>query len=239
MRAMKQLSDYFPIDSDGLFTSFINPVWVVELPDSEELDRYFILNYGDRLGNKLLEFYADSEDGTVKGDKLAALASMIYNINSKKWEHLFKVYMVEYNPIENTDFVETISENTVNERTGNTTTQSNGTATTEGSGTNTGNNSGAGNVFGFNSSEAVGDTTTTGSNEDTTQTQSTTESHGDSEDNSTINDHGTHSSTHIKHGNIGVTSNVELMEGEVKFWEWSFVDNICKDICNVIALSIY
>lgn len=239
MRTMKQLIDYFPIDQDGLFSAFQNPVWVVELPDSAELDTYFMLNYGERLGSKIVDYYADASDGTVKGDKLTALANMIYTLNSKKWEHLFKVYMVEYNPIENTDFVETINDTTVNNRTGNSTSNSSGSATTNGTGTNTGNNSGSGNVFGFNSAAAVGDTTTTGNNTDTTTTNSTTTSTGNNTDSSTSTDSGTHTSTHIKHGNIGITSNVELMTGEVNFWKWSFIDDICKDICNVIALSIF
>lgn len=239
MRSMKQLSDYFPIDKDGLFTAFQNPVWVVEFPDSEELDTYFMLNYGERLGNKLVEFYADATDGTVKGDKLTALAKMVYNLNSKKWEHLFKVYQAEYNPIENTDFVETINDNTITDKTGNNSTVSNGTAQTNGSGTNTGNNTANNNVYGFNSASAVGDSQTSGNNTDTTSTSSQTISHGDSVDNSHLFGNDVHTSTHKKHGNIGVTSTVELMEGEVAFWRWSFIDDICKDICNVIALSIY
>ena len=34
----------------------------------------------------------------------------------------------------------------------------------------------------------------------------------------------------------------ELTDGasyEVEFWKWSFIDQVCKDICDIIALSIY
>ena len=56
---LKKISDYFPITSDGIFTAFINPVWAIPFPDTQELDQYFILRYGDRIGNKMLDFYAE------------------------------------------------------------------------------------------------------------------------------------------------------------------------------------
>ena len=236
---MKKLSDYLPITSDGLFTSFINPVWAVPFPDTEELDRYFILRYGDRIGSKMCEFYADSTDGTIKGDKLTALASMVYNINSRKWEHLYGVYKADYNPIENTDFVETITDINGNTRTLNGVTTSGGTATTVSTGNSTDSNNNDNNVFGFNSVNAVGDNQSIGSGSSNTSANSTTTSSGNTTDNSTITDNGTHDSEHRKHGNIGVTSTVQLMEGEVEFWKWSFIDQVCKDICDIIALSIY
>ena len=236
---MKKLSDYLPITSDGLFTTFINPVWAVPFPDTEELDRYFILRYGDRIGSKMCEFYADSTDGTIKGEKLTALASMVYNINSRKWEHLYGVYNADYNPIENTDFVETINEKTDITRTDNGTTTNSGTTTSTTNGTTTGSNQGANNVYGFNSVTDVGNSTNNGTNSDTVNSTTTTTNNDTSTGNSTSTDKNDHASEHRKHGNIGVTSTVQLMEGEVEFWKWSFIDQVCKDICDIIALSIY
>lgn len=236
---MKKLSDYLPITEEGLFTSFINPVWAVPFPDTEELDRYFILRYGDRIGSKVCEFYADSEDGTIKGDKLSALSSMIYNVNARKWEHLFGVYSAEYNPIENTDFIETINEKTDNRKTDTGTTTNSASSTSTSNGTTTGSNSGANDVYGFNSAAAVGNTTNTGSSTDTVDTTATTTNSDTTTGTNTTTDANTHESEHRKHGNIGVTSTVQLMEGEVAFWKWSFIDQVCKDICDIIALSIY
>lgn len=239
MKIMKQLDDYLPIGSEGLFTSFVNPIWVVDFPDTEELDIYFILNYGERIGSKLIDYYADETDGTVKGENLFALAKMVYNLNAKKWEHLYGVYKSQYNPIENTDFIETISDTTTNNRVGNSQSHNNGTSTTTGSGTVTGSNSNDTGVYGFNSASAVGERTAAGSNTDTTSTTSTTTSANDNTDTDTVNDLGTHKSEHRKHGNIGVTENVTMLEHEVDFWKWSFIDDVCKDICKIIALSIY
>jgi hypothetical protein len=294
---LKKLIDYLPDMTDGLFTAFNNPVWAKEFQDSEELDTYFYLRYGDRIGNKLIAKFAD-EDGVVDTKK-QQLAKMVYNINAKKWEHLFNVYLAEYNPIENTDFIETITDtdsntrivdtensNTrvvdgaisnsrvidndiTNSRVIDTDTTSSGTATTESSGESSGENETENNKFGFNSVSAVGDTTSSGSDSNSTSASSeTTTSGSTSEDSlitdtgtndstitdngtedstitdngsedSTITDNGLHTSEHRKHGNIGVTTNTTMLTEEVKFWKWSFIDSVCADICDIIALSIY
>ena len=254
---MKTIKEYFPITSTGLFSAFNNPVWSVAFQDSEELDIYFYLRFGDRIGNKLLEAYVD--DSGVIDTKKNKLAKLIYDINFKKWEHLFGVYSAEYNPIENTDFIETITETNGNTRSidsesGNqriidTDTLSSGNASTTSAATSTGSNSGASNVFAFDSTNAVGEGTTSGSDSNTTNATTTTTSSSNSSEDSTIResgteestiiDNGTHTSEHRKHGNIGVLENQSMLQSEVDFWKWSFIDSVCKDICDLIALSIY
>ena len=236
---MKKLSDYLPMTGDGLFTAFNNPVWATAFQNSTELDTYFYLRYGDRIGNKLIDNYADEVTGIVDSTNLIHLASLVYSINSKKWEHLYKVYNADYNPIENTDFIETITDTNSNTKVIDSDGTSSGTATTNSNATNTGSTSGANNVFGFNSTNAVGDSTSSGSNTDQTYANSSTTTSGSTTDDSTITDNGTHTSEHRKHGNIGVTENVTMLEHEVEFWKWSFIDQVCKDICDIIALSIY
>lgn len=255
---MKTLNEYFDLSSDGLFSAFNNPIWVNSFQDASELDLYLYMRYGDRIGNKFLDKFIDS-DGEVKGENLIKLANLIYSINAKKWEHLYNAYTAEYNPIENTDFIETITETNGNTRVVDTDSSntrvldsegtSSGTASTTSSATSNGSNSGANNKFGFNSSTAVGDTTSSGTDSNTTTSTTTTTSSGSTTEDSTttdtgtedttITDNGNHTSEHRKHGNIGVTENVTMLEHEVEFWKWSFIDSICKDICDVIALSIY
>ena len=318
---IKTIKEYIPITSStGIFGSFIKPVWAAVLPDSKELDDYFILRYGDRIGNKLIDHYSDSTSGLVTGEQLQALSNMIYDMNDKRWNHLFNAYMCEYNPLENTDFVETIDESNGNVRTidtengntrtlnttsgntrtlnttsGNTRTTnmstsntnivdgettSTATSSVDSSGSSSGSNSVNNNVYGFNSISAVGDTTQSGSDSNTTSgstdstttggstndvtttdrgTESGTVTDSGSEggtitdsgteggsitdsgtEDGTITDNGTHVSEHRKHGNIGVTTNVTMLREHVDFWwKWSFVDYICQDICDIIALSIY
>ena len=236
---MKKLIDYFPITSDGLFTAFVNPVWAVAFPDTAELDTYFMFKYGERLGYSKLDMFADSEDGTIKGDKLDKLAAMILNIKGRGWEQLYKVYTAEYDPLNNTDFKETYSEKTDNLRDIDSVGTNTGNGITNSTATNTGANSGANNVFGFNSASAVGDSESTGTNTDTTTANTTTNTTGGTTDKSTIKDDGTKITEHTKAGNIGVTETVTLLKSQVDFWKWSFIDDVCKDICDIIALSIY
>ncbi len=73
---------------------------------------------------------------------------------------------------------------------------------------------------------------------DLTATTSTTTTGTGTED-TTVTDNGTHTSEHRKHGNIGVLENQSMLQSEVDFWKWSFIDQVCKDICDLIALSIY
>lgn len=236
---MKKLNDYFPITSDGLFTAFNNPVWCVSFPDTSILDLYFLNRYGDKFGTKILHYYEDAEDGTIKGNELKKLALLIYNIKGKSWEHLYNIYTSEYNPIENTDFVETITESTGNTKIIDGASTSTGTATTSSTSSTTGTSTNDNTKFGFNSITAVGDTSSSGENTDSATASSTTTTSGGTTEDSTITDNGTHTSEHRKHGNIGVTSNVELMTQDVEFWKWSFIDSVCRDICDIIALSIY
>lgn len=215
---MKQIKNSLKID-EGIFSAFNCPIWQYAFPDAVELDTYFFLRYGDRISNKLIAHY-EGEDGLVTGDNLTALAAMIYNINAKRWEHLFGIYNAEYNPIENTDFIETIKEHTDSE--GNVDTSSSASAQAS--------NSTSNNRYGFNSSTAVGDTATSSSGSNSSSGSSSTDT------DNTVD----HTSEHRKHGNIGVTEATVMLQHEADFWgKWSFIDQVCKDICDMIALSIY
>ena len=232
MQTIKQLSDYLPLGSTGIFSSFDNPVWAVDFPDTDELDTYFILNYGERFGSKIIENFADETDGTVKGENLKTLSKIIYDINSRKWSHLYDVYKAEYNPIENTDFVETINDNDTfdSNSAGNST--SNGAASTTSNGSVAGSNSSDNDVYGFNSVSAVGESTISGNNSETTNSTSNTTNNNSMNDTSEKHDINTHQSIHKKHGNIGVTSTTELMQGTVDFWKWSFIDIVSMSCRN-------
>ena len=215
---MKQIKNSLPIENSGIFTAFNCPIWQYDFPDSSELDIYFFLRYGDRIGNKLLAYY-ENADGIVTGDKLTALAAKIYNINQMKWKHLYNVFKAEFNPLENTDFIETFVDHTESEGNVDTTTSASGQASNNTSNTK----------YGFNSSSAVGDSgsSSSGSNSSSGSSGTDTDSTTD------------YTREHKKHGNIGVTEATTMLEHTIEFAKWSFIDSICKDICDIIALSIY
>ena len=213
----KELKDYFPdaVTGDGIFKAISNISWFPGVKPAA-VDTYFILMNGEKLGSKILDAFADS-DGIIQGDKLKALATMIHNKYITNWEHEYKTLTVEYNPIENTDYVETY--------TGSASGTSGGT-TTEGGKvkTNTLTN-------GLGSSSLVPDSETTqdfapgGANRTTTVSG---------------NSSGSDEHEIRKHGNIGVTTNAQMIESDIDVWKLNnFYDILCKDICDVIALSIF
>lgn len=221
---LKKLNEYMDIEQSGIFSNFENPIWCDAFPDAVELDNYFYLNYGERYGfYTIMRFYTDPTTGKVTDAKMRLMSKMLYNVNAKKWEHLFNVYQAEYNPIENTDFIEEVKED--NGRTSSTTGNTSGTTTT------TGTSSMNDNRYGFNSSNAVGDKTHSGSSSDTATSSGTSSATGTESEDKMLE--------RRKHGNIGITENVTMLAHEVEFWKWSFIDQICKDICDIIALSIY
>ena len=216
---MKKLIDYFDISGDCLFSVFPFPVWAYAFPDKTELDGYFLLNYGGRNAfETLLDRYADST-GKITGNDLSSLAAMIYHINARKWERLFKVYNADYSPTENTDVFEDVTEKT----------NANGEVVTDSDTTYTAGTKVTNKRAGFNSSSVVADSESANSGEDSTALDNTVTSESDR----------TTERTYRKHGNIGVMENTTMLQHEVEFWKWSFMDAVCKDICDTIALSIY
>ena len=213
----KELKDYFPdaVTGDGIFKAISNISWFPGVKPAA-VDTYFILMNGEKLGSKILDAFADS-DGIIQGDKLKALATMIHNKYITNWEHEYKTLTVEYNPIENTDYVETY--------TGSASGTSGGT-TTEGGKVKTNTS-----INGLGSSSLVPDSESTqdfapgGANRTTTVSG---------------NSSGSDEHEIRKHGNIGVTTNAQMIESDIDVWKLNnFYDILCKDICDVIALSIF
>ena len=210
-RYTKTLNDYFPsaILGNGLFTAIAKEHWYPDISPAA-FDTYFCLMAGEKLGAKVLEKFTDDE-GEITGNNLNKLAKIILNINMNSWDHVYKTLTVEYNPIENTDYVETIKDKTGNVRTLDTENVTDGTN--------------AGNVFGFDSSTAVGDNST---DIDNTVT-----------DSGTISDEGSYEREFRRHGNIGVTTNAQMISSDLLVWQNKFADIMISDICDIIALSIY
>ena len=216
----KELKDYFPdaVTGDGIFKAISNISWFPGIKPAQ-VDTYFILMHGEKLGSRILEAFADGEDGTIKGDKLKVLATMIHNKCINSWEHEYKTLTVEYNPIENTDYVETYKGSAEG---------TSGGTTTEGGKVKTSTN-----INGLGSSSLVSDSETTqdfapggAANARTTAVSGTSQGSDEHEIR--------------KHGNIGVTTNAEMIASDIEVWKLNnFYDILCKDICDIIALSIF
>ena len=213
----KELKDYFPdgITGSGIFTAIANISWFPGVKPAN-VDTYFMLMHGEKLASKALDNFTN-DDGVVTGDKLKALAQMIHNKYIVNWEHEYKTLTVKYNPIENTDYVETYK--------GSASGKSGGT-TTEGGKITT-----ATKISGLGSSSLVNDSETTQDFAPGNDPRKTTVSGTSS---------GSDQHEIRKHGNIGVTTNAEMIRSDIDVWKLNnFYDILCKDICDIIALSIF
>jgi hypothetical protein len=216
---MKELKDYFPngYDGNGIFTAISSISWFGGVSPAA-LDTYFMLTNGEKLASKICELFADS-DGHITGDKLKNLARIIHGANIEAWKRSYDALMAEYNPIENTDYVETYKGSAEG---------SSGGSTAEAGKTKT-----TGDRYGFNSSSAVPDSVNTtdfapdgeGSGHITTVTATS---------------QGADEHEIRKHGNIGVTTNAAMVTEELRLRnENKFFDILCSDVCKMIALSIF
>lgn len=246
---MKKLIDIIPQmkTGTGFFSSFTNPCWGDSFATPAQLDIFFAMTYGQKWSAPFCDWFIDNETGKIDNEDLATLAAAVYQIRGNEWSKLYAALMAEYNPVENTDVTETFTDQktgsgtTGNTRTLNTQTANSGTGSVTSSGSGSGNT--ASNVFGFDSSTAVGDTT--GSDSSSTQSTTSTTTSNTVNDTGTIGDSGTHSDTETithnlrKHGNIGVMTAAQLVGGEIELWKWTFIINIMNDICDLIALDTY
>lgn len=215
----KELKDYFPdaVTGDGIFKAISNISWFPGVKPAA-VDTYFILMNGEKLGSKILDAFADT-DGIIRGDKLKALATMIHNKYITNWEHEYKTLTVEYNPIENTDYVETYK--------GSASGTSGGTTTEGGKLKTSTSRGGLGSTTPVLDSEIEQDFAPGG---EANARKTTVSGNSSGSDEHEIR----------KHGNIGVTTNAQMIESDIDVWKLNnFYDILCKDICDVIALSIF
>jgi hypothetical protein len=217
MSREKTLNDYIPSmkTGAGLFSAMTGYRWWSEL-NASKFDIYFALKFGNHVGfSDLLDAFTN-DDGIITGSKLEELAYMILSVNQNNWAHVYKALMSEYNPIENTDFVE--------EHEGEGHAEGANTTTTTGSIEN------ADEVRGFNSSTDV-------------PTGKGTTTYNDHEVGNETNADSTNKLKITKHGNIGTVDVSTMLRKDVTFWASAEINKIadimCMDICNIIALSIY
>lgn len=248
----KELNEYFPdaLEGNGIFTAISQITWFPGVIPAH-VDTYFMLKHGDKLASKVCDKFADA-DGHITGQKLTNLANVLHNAFFVNWEHEFKTLTVEYNPIENTDYVEEINDVSHKENVGNNVTTGKMTTTNENVTTGKFSSTNDVNVAGFDSASNVPASDSTSSSDYTgdgtdplTVTSTTTTDYLDKQHtpltvDATGSEDGTYGRTVRKHGNIGVTTNAQMISSDIDVWKLNnFYDILCNDICKVIALSIF
>lgn len=175
--------------------------------------------YFDRIDRR---FMLDKQSYTPiwnvqEGDISATVADFqadVFNLlwsRKDRYSHLWAIRSVEYNPIYN-----------VEEHTTNTLTDVYGEQ--NGQSSNNGSNSGEGNTFAFDSSSHVNnvDSSNTSSNSATSKTEEHTD---------------THTTVIERAGNIGVTSTMDLLTQEERYWSaFDFYKIIFEDISKELLI---
>lgn len=259
-----RIKEVFPTWKSGAIFTALNSrevPWVNVFPAlSLDLDYY-----GNFSGNKIISGLVENilpSDGALTSDEITILCDVIMGLYSLKWTKLWDTMNFDYNPIENYNMVEemtddetvkeygktnTRTDNLTHERTDNLSHGKTGTETETPNTTTQDDND----VFGFNSVDSVpSDSRTihnTGNNQTTYNTQETdtgTETGRDTGTQSFADsgsDTQTRNYTLTRSGNIGVTTSQQMIEAERELWRmWNFFRGIVyPDIDRVLTIEIY
>lgn len=219
----------------SLYTLFgTNYEWLTQTNAPLWDNIYIRLNSGDKTATPFLEERFDDMSYTV-WTEVATYGDMLFR---DKWNKLYEVMTATYNPIENYNMTQEETPDITRTRTGTNTDTIDGERTIKNEQTVSGTQEN--NVYGFNSTTAVPestgttDTTTTGLATDNVETNDETNTHDIDE---TETETGTRTLT--RSGNIGVTTSQQMLESEIKLWEWLFFKQVFADIDSICALSVY
>lgn len=239
----KKIKDCLPL---------VNGIWSkinYEFPeifdiDASQLDIMFLSNWSMRTAAPILKVIHSDEDTSMLTEaELITLANMINGIYKHRWDKLMAVAEMEYDPIHNyhDHLVESIeySEDVDSSKSGTGSTSKNDTETHNMN--NSGTNSNQDNIYGFNSSTAVGEGNNSGTNSNLesgtiTDVQSGTSSNSETGSNDTT---GERSREYTKTGNIGNISTQKLLNEEIDLWKYNFIHEMMRDVANFVSLPIY
>ena len=205
------------------------------MPSADDiLNFHYLLNHsGEKYASPLLEYFSEEQ---ITLTALSTVAQIIMKSFKDKWNRMSQYQNVSYDPIDNYNRYSEITETDTGER-ADTHTES-GSDVTGTTVTGTAQANRTGNVYGFNSTNSVPANTETGTN----TTTDTTEGSVTHNNNLNIksNDSRNKSYSEHTHGNIGVTTTAQMLQGDSEFWSnWDFINQVFKDIDSVLALKIY
>lgn len=239
--------------------------------DSSQLDILFMANWSMRTAAPILDVLHDGTGHMLTEQELETLAGIINGMYKNKWDKLMNVAIIEYDPIHNyhdhlTEEIE-YSEDVDRTKSGsgtNSNTRTDNLSEVMADGReieesrnleNSGSNTSEAGIYGFNSSNSVGESDGSGSNSNsesgtittthsgnmtTTNTGTQAESGSNSYSETGGDDtSGTRSREYTKEGNIGNISTQKLLNEELELWKYNFIYEMMRDVANFVSLPIY
>lgn len=189
------------------------------------------------------------------------MADYLWALYGKRWTRMWEVYQYEYNPGENYDMLERMTNDTTVDQYGKTLTRTDnlqhaktGTETTTPNTTETTtpnlHTSGGRKIFGFDSAEGSdadsADTTATGTNTVQRTGTETLQHNVTDADTGTQTHAESGSDTHTRNyqltrsGNIGVTTTQQMLQSDIDLWVWNYFENVVfADMDKVLTIAIY
>lgn len=190
----------------------------------ETLDREALLGYFFMYAGKNESRYGDPEE-------LKNLIEMWSRARFAEWKRICDALRAEYNPIENYDRTEehkeTETEDNTRNSTGNDTTKENTSGTTE--------NSEENKVSAFNSSSYQPKNIVTGSSNSTSEGASTVNRTLEDRENREVN----RTNETRTHGNIGVTTNQQMIQSELELRKYNIYKEIALEFEDEFTVPIY
>lgn len=204
-------------ENKGIFEYFPDPPWK-DVISSVELNLEY---FGNISGSKGISPLVSKmlTDGILEDSSRQALALLISSKFKVNWTRLWNAEIAVYDPVHNYDMREDGT------RSGNNRNESQSTDETHHGRSNTSKYS----HYGFNSQSS------NPSDEDVTTEGGTTNLNRNGSVDYTIDE----STTLHRYGNIGVTTNQQMIEAERSLRMWNYFNSVYKDIDSVLAIRIY
>lgn len=225
------LNDVFPdgLTGEGIFYALneYNVPWKTSISSlSLDLEYYGNVSGGKTISPLLRRLLVD---GVIPTSALTRLANSLYSMNGLRWTKLWNTYELEYNPIQNYNMTEVMSDDDTVTTYGRTHSK---TGTEVDDRTRTDDNKES--VYGFNSSNASDSEESDRTiNDDNTHTYNVS-------DTDTGSDRQSHSYELTRSGNIGVTTSQQMIESERSLWMWKyFYDVVFPDVDRMLTISVY
>lgn len=217
---MKKLIEVITTPNESIFYALQNfDVPWLEDNINVELDIDYLFNRsGNKITSSLVDFFVDRETGKIDDLSMVTLANVLFTKYGAKWIKEYATLSLEYNPINNYDMIEQMTNDITTHQYGHTNTRTDNTdETTETQ------------KAAFNSSAY--------SPVDKVETKGNAGTIADVES-------GTNTDTRnyrlTRSGNIGVTTSQQMVESERKLWLWDFFDSIVyPDIDRVLTINMY
>ena len=228
MQLNEVFTDYV---NNGIFT-FLNNL-DVPWKSLNILKQLNLIYHGNHSGKKEVSPMLDSlitEESLTENDK-TLIAMSIFSIFSVKWKKLYATLSLEYKPLENYDMQET------EKTTGNieNTDSVNGTINTSVNNEQNSSSNKTSSLYGFNS------VTDVNSDKDNITDDSTITETGETKEVREKNNmnNSTEDRTLTRHGNIGVTTSQQMLKSEIQLWQWTFFNDVFKDIDTILTIQTY